>query len=287
MSERIEATERLIATLIAGQARVRHIAHSRLSFSAALAIEMRAQTGLAQRWSVSSAVADRHDPEPRPPQKHPRIAPSVQSWTEDLGQDDLLSEPVPTAEEAELAADVGDDLRSGGDEETSEAEMEPAKGRGITFSDDDSDEELVQRVEARHDEDASAPSDEESDDPDTEEVEEDVAPAAASTGDEEGHTFVPPTLDTGVPSYWERSSRGEADELSDDDATALHPPGEADEDDDLKGSASSTFPPPPPEHDEYVEPEEDLRTGEVADDLDAEDLPHRRSGRRPGRRRAR
>ncbi len=40
----------------------------------------------------------------------------------------------------------------------------------------------------------------------------------------------------------------------------------------VKGSASSTFPPPPPEHDEYVEPEEDLRTGEVADDLDAEDL---------------
>ncbi len=95
MSERIEATERLIATLIAGQARVRHIAHSRLSFSAALAIEMRAQTGLAQRWSVSSAVADRHDPEPRPPQKHPRIAPSVQSWTEDLGQDDLVVRARP------------------------------------------------------------------------------------------------------------------------------------------------------------------------------------------------
>ena len=56
MSDRIEATERLIATLIAGQARIRHIAHSRLSFASALAIELRASTGLA-RTAGSPAVA--------------------------------------------------------------------------------------------------------------------------------------------------------------------------------------------------------------------------------------
>jgi Flp pilus assembly protein TadD len=282
MSERIEATERLIATLIAGQARVRHIAHSRLSFPAALSIEMHAQTGLAERWSVTAAVAALHDDAPHPPQKHPRIAPSVQAWTEDLGSDDLVSEPVRTAEEAELAADFGEQEHPAAEEETSEAEVEPvaARGRGISFTEDDSDEELVQRVEVHEDEDSSAPSDEESDDPDTEEVEDDESgePAAASraAGDEEGHTFVPPTLDAGVPSYWERSSHGESEELSDDDATALHPPGEHEDEahDEGKSAASSTFPPPADalEDDDDDLAVEDLRTGEVEDDLAAEDL---------------
>jgi Flp pilus assembly protein TadD len=263
MSDRIEATERLIATLIAGQARVRHIAHSRLSFAAALAIEMRAQTGLAQRWSVGSAVAER-DEVGGPPQKRPRIAPTVQSWNEDLDQDDLVSEPVPVLEEAELAP--GDE-HPASDEETSEADVGPSKRRAVTFSDDDdSDEELVQRIEARRDDDRSAPSDEDADDPDTEEVEEDPVPAAAASGgDEEGQTFVPPALETGAPSYWERSSHG--DDLGDDDATALHPPG-SDEDDDPPGPASSTF---SSSRADDLEPE-DLRTGEVRDDLEAEDL---------------
>src|SRR5262245_57417279 len=147
MSDRIEATERLIATLIAGQARIRHIAHSRLSFASALAIELRASTGLAR--SVGA----------------PAVAPTT--WNEDLDQADLLSEPVPRPEEAELAADVGEDQRSL-DEETSEADARPAKRRGVTFTDDDSDDELVQRVEARRYEDRAAPSDEDADDPDTE-----------------------------------------------------------------------------------------------------------------------
>ena len=261
MSDRIEATERLIATLIAGQARVRHIAHSRLSFPAALAIEMRAQTGLAQRWSVGEAIADRRDDGP-PKQRQPRVAPTLQSWNEDLDQDDLVSEPVPAPEDAELAADTGDE-QPAGDEETSEADVGRAK-RAVKFSDDDSDDELVQRVEARRGRDDAAPSDEDSDDPDTEEVEEDSKPAAAASsgGDEEGQTFVPPALESEVPSYWERSSRG--DDVGEDDNTALTPPGG---EDDEAGPASSTF--PSRVHDEDPE---DLRTGEVKDDLDVEDL---------------
>src|SRR4029079_11481117 len=101
------------------------------------------------------------------------------TWDEDLDQADLLSEPVPRPEEAELAADVGEDQRSL-DEETSEADARPAKKRSVAFSDDDSDDELVQRVEARRYEDRNAPSDEDSEDPDTEEVEEDSGPAAAA-----------------------------------------------------------------------------------------------------------
>jgi Flp pilus assembly protein TadD len=252
MSDRIDATERLIATLVAGQARVRHIAHARLSFAAALAIEMRAQTGLAQRWSVASAVG--HEAEARPPQKHPRIAPSVHAWTEDLGQEDLLSEPVPAPEEAELVADFGDEIQPAAEEETSEAEIDPAgRGRGgVTFSEDDSDEELVQRIESRRDDD---PSDEDSDDPDTEEVEDEPVAAAAPSpgeeargeedgGEEEGQTVVPSALDL----------RGD------------------DEDDDARPSASSTFPTigAPDEQDDLEV--EDLRTGEVGDDIALDDL---------------
>src|SRR5262249_30091928 len=143
------------------------------------------QTGLAERWDVASAVAQRHDDAPRPPDKRVRISPSVQAWTEDLGQDDLVSEPVPKAEDAELAPDLLDDHPPLTEQETSEAELDPGppRGRGgVTFSEDDSDEELVQRVESRRGDDTGMSDaglgDEDSDDPDTEEVEDAPAPAA-------------------------------------------------------------------------------------------------------------
>jgi len=246
MSDRIEATERLIATLIAGQARIRHIAHSRLPFAAALAIELRASTGLA-RSAGSPAVT------------------SPTTWDEDLDQADLLSEPVPRPEEAELAADVGDDQRSL-DEETSEADARPSKGRPVAFSDDDSDDELVQRVETRRFEDSAAPSDEDAEDPDTEEVEEDSAPAAAVApppSEDEGQTFVPPAIETEGRSYWDRTGGGDPAE---DANTSLSGPLQNEDDD--RGPASRTF----SASDENFEVE-DLRTGPVEDeDVEVEDL---------------